>query len=373
MAQQGIAFLDLPAINERHRREFHEALDQVLDSGRVLLGAQTEAFEAAFAQQCQTAHCVAVSNGLDALHLVLRAWDIGPGDEVIVPSHTFIATWLAVTMAGATPVPVEPDEQTFNIDARLIQAAITPRTKAIVAVHLYGRPANMDALMDLAHQHGLKVLEDAAQAHGALLGQRPAGSLGHAAAFSFYPGKNLGALGDAGAITTHDPALAERLMLLRNYGSVIKYNHQVAGVNNRMDEIQAAFLNLKLPHLAADNQRRCEIAAHYLQALADAPGLHLPGTNPHEVSSWHLFVVRHAKRDALQAQLGALGVHTLVHYPVAPHRQGAYATHEVSQLHLPLAERLAREVLSLPIGPTMSDADVTHVCQALKQVCQALA
>lgn len=371
MTDTPVPFLDLRAINLRLKPAYEAALARVLDSGRVLLGAETEAFEREFADYCGVAHCIGVGNGLDALHLVLRAWDIGAGDEVIVPSHTFIATWLAVSQAGARPVPVEPDAQTFNIDPARVEAAITPRTRAIIAVHLYGRPAAMTALRGIAIRHGLKLLEDAAQAHGARQDGRRCGGLGDAAAFSFYPGKNLGALGDGGAVTTDDDGLAERLRLLRNYGSRVKYRHELAGVNSRLDELQAAFLRERLRSLEADNARRLQIAHSYLDGLQGAPGLLLPSVADADSSAWHLFVVRHARRDALASALSARGIASLVHYPTPPHRQGAYAC--MASLSLPLAERWADEVLSLPMDPTLSDGDATRVVSAVQRVCGELA
>ena len=373
MPPRTVPFLDLGAINARHAAGFAAGLQRVLHSGRVMLGPETEAFEHEFGALCDSPHAIGVSNGLDALHLVLKAWGLGPGDEVIVPSHTFIATWLAVSLTGATPVPVDVDERTCNLDADRVAAAVTPRTRALIAVHLYGRPAPMDALMALAHRHGFKVLEDAAQAHGARLNGRRAGSLGHAAAFSFYPGKNLGALGDGGAITTADTALALQLRKLRNYGSEVKYVHEVAGMNARLDELQAAFLREKLPHLLGDNTRRQALARLYRQELADTQGLILPVPNDdaHE-SVWHLHVVRHPRRDELAQALQAAGVGVLVHYPTPPHRQGAYAHQPVAQAHLPVADLLAAQVLSLPMGPTLSDDDVRWVCHQVREACNRL-
>ncbi len=361
-----IDFLSLKQVNAPHRTAIQAALTRVLDSGWYVLGAEVEAFEREFAAYCGTTHCIAVANGLDALHLILRGYGIGPGDEVIVPSNTFIATWLAVTQAGATPVPVDPDEHTHNIDPQRIEAAITPRTCAIMPVHLYGQPADMDAIMEIADRHGLRVVEDAAQAHGARYHGRRAGSLGDAAGFSFYPGKNLGALGDGGAITTSDDALAARLRQLRNYGSSIKYRHDVAGFNSRLDELQAAVLRAKLPHLDAENAARRACAAGYLQALDDAP-LRLPHVLPGAEPVWHLFVVRSSQRDALQAGLRERGIGTLVHYPLACHRQGAYAGRAWPAL--PVAERLQHEVLSLPIAPYLHARDVHTVAQAVHAAC----
>lgn len=362
-----VPFLDLRAINIRHRAQMHAALDRMLDSGVVLLGGQLETFEKAYANYCGVRNCVGVGNGLDALHLVLRAWNIGPGDEVIVPSNTYIATWLAVTHAGAVPVPVEPNRDTYNIDPTLIEAAITPKTRAIIAVHLYGQACDMDPIMALAESRGLKVLEDAAQAHGATYRGRRTGSLGHAAGFSFYPGKNLGALGDAGGVTTDDDALAERIRELRNYGSRKKYVNKVVGFNSRLDEFQAAVLVDKLTKLDLDNTHRRFIAERYLAKLKTLHKLVLPKVLPHCSSSWHLFVVRHPKRDRIAAGLEALGIGTLVHYPIAPHLQPAYADQGFSSRSFPLAEQLHNEVLSLPLGPTMTFTEVDYVVECLFQ------
>lgn len=367
-----VPFLDLRSINLRHQAAYQAALARVLDSGWLLMGAETEAFEREFAAYCGAPHCVTVGNGLDALHLVLRAWGVGAGDEVIVPSHTFIATWLAVTHAGAVPVPVEVDEQHFNLDPARVEAAITPRTRALVAVHLYGRPAPMRELCAIARRHGLRVLEDAAQAHGARHAGQRCGSLGDAAAFSFYPGKNLGALGDAGAVVTHDAALAERVRRLRNYGSSVKYHHEEVGCNSRTDELQAAFLRERLRVLDQDNAQRARIARLYLDGLVGAPGLTLPSVDGSDEPVWHLFVVRHPQRDELARRLQAAGVATLVHYPVPPHRQPAYAGTPLSAVALPVAERLAHEVLSLPIDPTMDASTAATVVRAVRAACEAL-
>lgn len=373
MADAPVPFLDLQRINDRHRAAYQAALSRVLDSGRVLLGEETAAFEREFAAWCGTEHCVGVGNGYDALHLVLRAWGITVGDEVIVPSHTFIATWLAVSEVGARPVPVEPAPGSCNIDPAQVEAAITPRTRALIAVHLYGRPAPMRELQAIARRHGLKLLEDAAQAHGAQLGGQRCGSLGDAAAFSFYPGKNLGALGDGGAITTRDGALADQLRRLANYGSRVKYHHEVVGVNSRLDELQAAFLRERLRVLDADNAHRRHVAERYLDGLTGLPGLTLPAADDADSqSAWHLFVVRHPQRDALAEQLSARGISTLVHYPVPIHRQGAYADNPAAQLALPAADTWAREALSLPMGPTLSDADVSTVIQGVREACTTL-
>lgn len=363
-----VPFLDLPAINVRQQPAFQRAFERVMQRGNLMLGPECSAFEAEFAAFTGVPHCIGVGNGLDALQLVLRAWGIGPGDEVIVPSHTFIATWLAVSHVGARPVPVEPAADGYNLDPARLEAAISERTRAIVVVHLYGRPADMPAIMAIARRHGLPVLEDAAQAHGATLDGVACGSLADAAAFSFYPGKNLGALGDGGAITTADAALAERLRRLRNYGSAIKYVHELAGVNSRLDELQAAFLREKLPLLAADNGRRALIARRYQLELAGVGDLVLPAPDTaRSQSSWHLFVLRSARRDRLATALADAGIGTLVHYPTPVHRQGAYAGLYDEAGQLPLAERYAAEVLSLPIGPTLDDVQLERVIAAVRQ------
>jgi len=367
-----IPFLDLKSINLRQKKEFHAALHGVLESGWLILGKQTEAFEQEFAAYCGTKHCVGVANGLDALHLVLKAWGIGPGDEVIVPSNTYIATWLAVSQVGATPVPVEPDLSTYNIDPDLIEVAITSRTRAIIPVHLYGQTAAMEAIMAIANRHGLKVLEDCAQAHGAMLNGRRAGALGHAAAFSFYPGKNLGALGDGGAVTTNDAELADKIRVLRNYGSRIKYQNEVRGYNSRLDELQSAFLRVKLRQLDSDNARRVEIAARYTEGLSGLDGLTLPAVGVGYDHVWHLYVVRHANRDVLQKRLAELDVGTMIHYPIPPHRQAAYQDLGIPEGALPISETIHREALSLPLGPTLCLEHTDTVIAATRSVCDSL-
>lgn len=361
-----IDFLNLRRLNAAHEPALGEAIARVLASGRYILGDESEAFEHEFAAYCGVRHCIGVANGLDALHLMLRASDIGVGDEVIVPSHTFIATWLAVTLAGARPVPVEVDDTTANLDAALIEAAITPRTRAIVAVHLYGQPADMDAIAAVARRHGLRLFEDAAQAHGARYRGRRAGALADAAGFSFYPGKNLGALGDAGAITTDDDTLAQRLRRLRNYGSSTKYHHEEAGLNSRLDELQAAVLRVKLATLDHDNAARAALAAEYRHGLAGS-AVGLPRVIDGAEPVWHLMVVCSPERERLRAGLAAAGIETGVHYPVACHRQGAYAG--AAWPALPHAERLAAQVLSLPIAPDLGADAVRRVAA---EVCRLL-
>lgn len=362
-----IPFLDLHAINARDREEFKSAFDRVLDSGWLILGSETSQFESEFAAYCGASYAIGVANGLDALILVLRAWGIGPGDEVIVPSNTFIATWLAVSAVGATIVPVEPDLATYNITAMAVKEAITSKTKAVLPVHLYGQPADMPAIIAVARSYGLKVLEDAAQAHGAEIGGQRVGSFGDAAAFSFYPGKNLGALGDGGAITTSDPELADQLRKLRNYGSKEKYRHEVTGVNSRLDEIQSAFLRVKLRRLDSDNDRRREIASLYDKGLAGLPKVYLPLVAPDCTHVWHLYVIRHQNREMLADRLAANGVFTGVHYPTPPHIQGAYQNLKIMPGMLPVSEELHRTALSLPMGPTMSDDDAHTVIDKIRR------
>lgn len=310
-----------------------------------------------------------MANGLDALHLIVRALDIGPGDEVIVPSNTFIATWLAVSYAGATPVPVEPDPRTYNLDPARIEAAITPRTKAIMPVHLYGQPAEMDVINAIARKHGLKVIEDSAQAQGAHYKGQRTGGLGDAAGHSFYPGKNLGAFADAGAVTTNDAQLAGRVRTLRNYGSKVKYHYEAQGINSRLDEIQAAFLRVKLRHLDEWNARRQKIAATYLSQLSTSNSqLTLPFVPDWATPVWHLFVIRHPQRDRLQQKLTEAGIGTLIHYPIPSHLSDAYAKAESGKhkAEMPLAEALAATVLSLPIGPHMTMEQAQAVVAAIQ-------
>ncbi|HEY3857321.1 MAG TPA: DegT/DnrJ/EryC1/StrS family aminotransferase [Verrucomicrobiae bacterium] len=368
-----VPFLELKPGYLELKDEIDAAYHRVMDSGWFLLGRELEAFEAEFAQYCGVQHCLGVGNGLDAIQLILRAGDIGAGDEVIVPSHTFIASWLGVTFAGATPVPVDIDEGTYNLDPRLIEAAITSRTKAIIPVHLYGQTADMDPILEIAHKHKLKVIEDAAQAHGALYKGQKAGSLADAAAFSFYPGKNLGAFSDAGAVTTNNAELAARIGRLRNYGSKIKYRHDEPGMNSRLDEMQAAFLRVKLRHLDGWNARRAKIAEQYLTQLSPlVPDLSLPKVPSWASPVWHVFAIRHLKRDALQKNLSEAGIGTLIHYPVPPHRSDAYSALRPSTpnaWHLPVAESTAATVLSLPIGPHLTETQASTVAIAINSCC----
>ena len=362
-----VPFLDVSAAQAELSDELSGALDRVVRSGWFVLGRELEAFEEEFAAYCGVRHCIGVNSGLDAIQVVLRALDVGRGHEVIVPAHTFIASWLGVSYAGATPVPVAVREDTYQLDPDRLEAAITPRTKAIIPVHLYGQPADMASISRVAAAHGLAVVEDAAQAHGALSHGQRTGSLGDAAAFSFYPGKNLGALGDAGAITTDDDELAERCRVLRNYGSRRKYDHEVAGFNTRLDELQAAALRVKLTRLDEWNARRATVAGRYGQALADTE-LGLPAVATETEPVWHLFVVRHPQRDRLQAELEQRGVQTLIHYPTAAHRSGAYVGLPVDPSAAESAERLANEVLSLPMGPHLTPEQVETVIDAVRAV-----
>ena len=360
-----IPFLDLRAGYDELRPEIDAAISRVLDSGMYILGEEVAAFEREYADYCGCKHAVGVANGLDALHLALRAMGVGPGDEVIVPSNTYIATWLAVSQCGAMPVPVEAVEGTSNLDPALIEAAITTRTRVILPVHLYGQPADLDPILAIAARHGLRVLEDGAQAQGARYKGQRVGGHGDAVAWSFYPGKNLGAYGDAGAITTNDDALAEELRVLRNYGSRVKYVNDVQGWNSRLDPLQAAVLRVKLAHLDDWNARRRAIAARYLDGLRDA-GVALPEVPEWAEPAWHLFVVRSERRDALQAHLGEAGIGTLIHYPLPPHRQQAYAELCLSADAFPIANRLADQLLSLPIGPHQSEAATSAVIDAVR-------
>lgn len=347
-----VPFLDLKAGYTELKAELDAASQKVFESGWYILGEETEAFEREFAEYCGVRHCIGVGNGLEALHLILRGCGIGAGDEVIVPANTYIATWLAVSYAGALPIPVEPDPQTYNIAPKKIEAAITPRTKAIIPVHLYGQPADMDAIGEIARKYDLKVIEDAAQAQGARYKGRLTGTLGDAAGFSFYPGKNLGAYGDAGAVTTDDDDLAEQIRLLRNYGSQVKYHNEVKGYNSRLDPLQAALLRVKLKYLDDWNARRASVAAYYLEKMAETPELVLPVVPEWAQPSWHLFVVRHSKRDELQNFLSDKGIGTLIHYPIPPHRSEAYR--EMSDSQFPISEEIAETILSLPIGPHLT-------------------
>ena len=361
-----VPFLDLRAAYLELSGEYDAAYKRVMESGRYILGAEVEAFETEFAAFCEARYCIGVGNGSEALFLILKAHEIGSGHEVLVPANTFIATWLSVTRTGATPVPVEPDPRTFNLDPDRVEAAVTPRTRAIVAVHLFGQPADMDALQLVTQKHGLHLIEDAAQAHGARWHGRPTGSLGRAAAFSFYPAKNLGAFGDGGAVVSDDADLIGRVRMLRNYGSAKKYQSSVPGFNSRLDPLQAAFLRVRLRRLDEWNQRRTAIAHAYLGRLANVAYLVLPTVVEAGQPSWHLFVVRHSRRDALRQYLEKIGVETEMHYPIPPHLSEAYAPLGLGRGSLPITENLADSVLSLPIGPQLSSAGVDRVVEGIK-------
>lgn len=361
-----IPFLDLAAAYAELREPIDKAVARVLASGQYVLGPEVEAFEQEFADYCGARQGIGLANGLDALHLALRAMEVGPGDEVIVPSNTYIATWLAVSQCGARPVPVEPDDRTYNLDPRKIEEAITSRTRAILPVHLYGRPADMGPIMEIARRNQLLVLEDAAQAHGATYQGRKIGTHGDAAAWSFYPGKNLGALGDAGAVTTNNDELAERIRVLRNYGSRAKYVNDVQGFNSRLDPLQAAVLRVKLKSLDEWNARRTAISELYLREMKDA-GVMLPLADNGLKSSWHLFVVRVQHRDKLQSFLTERGIGTLIHYPIPPHKQLAYAEAGFGTGSFPIATSHARQLLSLPIGPHLPMQSARTVAAAIRE------
>lgn len=360
-----VPFLDVGATYRELRHEIDDAVRRVLERGHFILGEEVERFESTWSAACGARHCVGVGSGLDALVLILRALDVGPGHEVIVPSHTFIATWLAVTAVGATPVPVEPDPATRLIDPASVEEVITSRTAAVIPVHLYGRPVDVDGFDALGRKHGIPVVHDAAQAHGASVAGRPVGRFGVASAWSFYPGKNLGAFGDAGAITTDDDELADRVRRLRNYGSSRKYVHDVIGTNSRLDEVQAAILTVKASRLDEWNARRSAVADIYRAGLAGT-GLGLPDDPADVAQAWHLFVVTSDDRDRLRSEIGSSGVETGIHYPVPPHQQAAYRTGPAA--NLPVAEELSRTVLSLPIGPHLSVADATRVVEIVRSV-----
>jgi dTDP-3-amino-3,4,6-trideoxy-alpha-D-glucose transaminase len=361
-----IPFLNVGAATQELEASVLEAIERVVRSGWYIRGEETAKFEGEFAAYVGAQHAVGVGNGLDAIALALQALGIGPGDEVIVPSNTYIATWIAVTHTGARPVGVEPIVGQWNIDPARIEDAITPRTRALVPVHLFGQPANLGELLAVAKRHDLVVVEDAAQAHGARYDGRRIGAHGHAVAWSFYPGKNLGALGDGGAVTTNDPDVADRVRWLGNYGSSQKYVNELLGANSRLDEIQSAVLRVKLQHLDNWNARRANIAQRYAEGLSDIPGLRLPGVAPSREHAWHLYVVDHASRDDLQKHLSTNGIQTLVHYPIPPHLSGAYAPLGLTEGTFPIAEQAAATHLSLPMGPHLSDDEVNRVIDACR-------
>jgi dTDP-4-amino-4,6-dideoxygalactose transaminase len=365
-AQVNVPFQNFIAPYHELKAELDEAYFRFMESGWLVLGKETASFEEEYAAYCEADHCVGVAHGLDALHLALRALDCGPGDEVIVPSNTYIATWLAVTQAGATPVPVEPDPSTYNIDPARVEAAITPRTKVILAVNLYGQPCDYDPLLVLARRHGIMLAIDNAQAQGARCADRRTGGIADIECHSFYPSKNLGAYGEAGAVTTNDASLADRVRVLRNYGSRARYQNEVPGYNSRLDELQAAFLRVKLRHLDAWNARRSTLAELYLTQLSTLNSQFILPSIPSWASPvWHIFAVRHPQRDALQNYLTGLGIQTIIHYPIPPHLSGAYQSLGLQRKDFPIASQLADEVLSLPIGPHIPSEQVRKICCAL--------
>ena len=359
-------FFDLRSVNDVSKSELTAAFNRVLKSGWYVLGNEVNRFESEFADYCEVENCIGVGNCLDALQFILQGFGIGSGDEVIVPSNTYIATWLAVSNVGAIPVPVEPRIETYNIDPSRIQDSITSRTKAIIVVHLYGQPCNMDAVNEIAEKFGLKVIEDSAQAHGARYKGRRVGGLGNASGFSFYPSKNLGALGDGGAVTTNNPALANKINLLRNYGSKTKYQNEVKGFNSRLDELQAAFLIEKLKVLDKQNEERRKIASIYLEHLAFFEEITLPVIPDWAEPVWHQFVIRHHKRNDLINNLKKAGISTMIHYPIPPHLQLAYKEMGKKKGDYPISELIHKEVLSLPITPGISLLEIESVIDALK-------
>lgn len=362
-----LPFLNLAPAHKAIQAEMLDAFQSVYDNYWYILGEHLQRFEEAYAAFNKTQYAIGVSNGLDALVLALRALGIGLGDEVIVPSNTYIATVLAVSHVGATPVFVEPDINTYNIDPKRIPQAITPRTKAIMPVHLYGQACEMDAIMQIAQQHSLWVVEDNAQAHGAAFNGKATGSWGHVNGTSFYPGKNLGALGDGGAVTTDDEKLARQVRLLRNYGSEVKYENEVIGYNMRLDELQAALLTVKLKHLKEWTEQRQQIAAWYTEALAGVGDLILPACHPHASHVYHLYVIRTRYRDALQQHLKDAGIGTLIHYPIPPHLQKAYAHLGYKKGDFPIAEALAEASLSLPLWVGMDEASIFYIKKVMEQ------
>ncbi len=363
-----IPFLDFKAVNEPYFEAIQEAVKRVLESGWYILGKEVEAFEHEFSTYCGVDHCIGVGNGLDALILIFDAWKtmglLQDGDEVIVPANTYIASILAIGKAGLAPVLVEPNPDTFNISPKAIEKAITSKTRAIMAVHLYGQCADMDPIHELATKNKLKVVEDAAQAHGATYRTKKAGTLSDAAGFSFYPGKNLGAIGDAGAVVTNDQELAQTISTLRNYGSQEKYVNRLKGQNSRLDEIQAAILRVKLPFLDRDTELRSRIAEAYLQGISN-PLVDLPEVAAYGTHCWHLFVVRVKDRNAFQMHMANHGIGTTIHYPIPPHHQSAYK--ELQNQSLPITEQIHREVVSIPLNPAMRPSEIQAVIDAISQ------
>jgi dTDP-4-amino-4,6-dideoxygalactose transaminase len=365
--RMNIPFLSFASQNNLVETEIRAAFERVFQNKWYILGKEVSDFEKAYAEYNQVQHCIGVANGLDALHLSLKTLEIGEGDEVIVPSNTFIATWLAISQVKATIVPVEPNKDTCNLDPRLIEAAITPKTKTIMPVHLYGQACQMDAIMQIAGKHNLFVIEDNAQAQGCTFNQKLTGSFGNINATSFYPTKNLGAYGDAGALTTNDASLAHKANLLRNYGSEAKYYNEVIGLNSRLDELQAAFLSVKLKYLNGWIDERKKIAAAYSQQLAGINGLVLPATALGAAHVYHLYVIRTDKRDALEKHLSNKGIGTGIHYPIPAHLQKAYEHLGYQKGDFPIAEELAETSLSIPLNPGMSDKEIEYVCKIIRR------
>jgi len=357
-----IKFLDLYKINERYRTEIDTRIKQVIDSGWYLLGKQDEQFENNFATFCDVKHCIGCANGLDALNLIIRAYDFKNGDEIIVPANTYIASILSISENGCTPVLVEPDINTYNINPDLIEEKITSKTKAIMVVHLYGQAVQMDKIWEVANKYNLKVIEDSAQAHGAMYKGKRTGALGDASGFSFYPGKNLGCMGDGGCITTNDNELAQKIRALRNYGSHKKYCNLYKGVNSRLDEIQAGILDVKLPYLEEDNAKRREIAKYYLNNIKNEKII-LRNSYDDLANVWHVFPIRTKNRDELQEYLENNDIQTLIHYPTPPHKQEAYK--ELNNLSFPITEEIHHTILSLPISPVMTDGEVKEVVRVI--------
>ncbi len=364
-----IPLLDMKTPYQELKADLDAAYLRVMESGWYILGEEVESFEREFAERCGTKYCISVGNGLEALHLILRGYGIGAGDEVIVPANTYIASWLAVTYAGATPVPVEPDVHTYNLDSSKICQAITSKTRAIMPVHLYGQTVVMDGINKIAAEYGLQVIEDSAQTHGGTYKGKMAGNLGCAAGFSFYPGKNLGAFGDAGAIVTSDDELADKVQILRNYGSRKKYYNEIKGYNSRLDPLQAAFLRVKLNHLDEWNKRRMAVADFYFDSLKGIPDLILPQVAPATIHVWHQFVIRYPQRDRLQQHLTANGIGTLIHYPIPPHLSEAYKDLDYKEGDFPITESIAKTILSIPMSPHLSQNDAAFVTEKIKEFC----
>ncbi len=357
-----IKFLDLEKVNNRFRTDIDARIKQILDKGWYLQGEENEKFSKNFADYCGTKYSVGVANGLDAINLIIRAFGFGEGDEIIVPSNTYIATILAISENGCTPVLVEPNINTYNIDPDLIEAKITDKTKAIIVVHLYGQVVQMEKIWALAKKYNLKVIEDSAQAHGAIYQGKRVGNLSDASAFSFYPGKNLGCMGDGGAVTTNDETIFKKVKAIANYGSDRKYHHIYKGINSRLDEIQAAVLDVKLAHLDSDNARRKEISKYYRENITNSRII-LPKVYDEKAHVWHIFAVRTDNRDALQKHLEANDIQTNIHYPTPPHKQGAYK--EWEHLSFPISEGIHKTILSLPISPVMTDEEVKKVVEVV--------